>query len=328
MAKQLSDPQKPHGWLFYCLNHKIQQDLLGIIQQLNQMKSPSALHLSRTLSHFSSSFAIVYQNFLQEWSWFTSPGRCHILRAISPERRKQLCHDLVDASFRLYRFDHDVKWTKSTTWCFYHIFTIATRHITCSEAILGILTEQLRDSDKDTHKQASGLKQALTAALSSCQNMPHIAAGHCLHHPKPSTRGDWIVFDPQPGRIPSLKLWFDHHYCSWVDAEVLSSWSPAELPLVVEQNGLRRKWICCRELRKYNNSSFFLGIKPFFVFSNELHVPKLVASITKGPIYVLVGRNRPDGSRPFLWEEYVQAELQEIWDARFRREIFREGDGI
>ncbi|KDQ52602.1 hypothetical protein JAAARDRAFT_480694 [Jaapia argillacea MUCL 33604] len=266
---------------------------------------------------------MVYQNFLREWSWHTGgPWLCDIVRAISPSRRKQLCHDLVNTTFSTsaHRFDDHVKWTESATRCFCHILIIAKQHVTCLEEILGILMEQSRDSDEDTRKQASGLKQALTDALRSRQDLSQMLQklgvtgrrpwSYCFNHRRPICKDDkcWrLGLNLGLTRSKSLRLWFDHHYCSWVDAEALPSWSSAEVPLAKERNGLRQKWICCRELKALSLRSSFstlsLGIQPFFAFSDDLHIPQLVASRTKGPIYVLVGRDRPDGSRPFLWEE-------------------------
>ncbi|KDQ59583.1 hypothetical protein JAAARDRAFT_192091 [Jaapia argillacea MUCL 33604] len=304
--------------LFFILDEEIQEDLLGIMGRLSQTRSSTA-KLSLAISYFADPFAIVYRDILREWWW--QPGRAAfkanlcIVRAISPQRRKQLCRELIACAVRTYGFaaDDSAQWTEATIRCFHTILRIATRYITCSDEILRVTAEDLRCCDDEARKGAKNLRKFLTIELKRYWESDIVdEGGHRKWTFRPYYPSVLYAMDWGPcwrtfyTRNVSFRLWLDPRYCSWFDAEYLSSWSSLEKPLVLERCGSGGKWICCRKHKDDHhgdNGSLTPGTVQFLTPSYELAIPEWVAAITKGPLYVLVGRNRTDGSRPIHWEE-------------------------
>ncbi|KDQ50945.1 hypothetical protein JAAARDRAFT_41584 [Jaapia argillacea MUCL 33604] len=281
-----------HGDLGYHLTPEIRRDLSAVIQDISHDHALSevlniASHLRQALQPFES----LYGEFLREWLW---PGdnKYSIIKAIAPRRRKQLCHQLTQLLLQSQCSIQDV-------------VRVANQDIACNDEISAILGELLRGlggGDAEAHALVAEAFGVISKQQPSAPQFrfgkERIWKGVCLSdRPYPGGQGQVKAFDW------SLRYQFEGHhflnadfrYCSWAEMKHLSSLSPRYKPILLE-GALQDEYICCMKSKE--------GWKEFEVFStavNKISIPEVIVPHSIGPVYVLTGRKRDDGSKPYSW---------------------------
>ncbi|KDQ50961.1 hypothetical protein JAAARDRAFT_41588 [Jaapia argillacea MUCL 33604] len=294
-VKALSDGlHQMRAWLDdedlgYYLTPEIRSNLTAVIQDISHNDAvPEVLDVASHLRQALQPFELLYGEFLREWPW---PGgtQSSIIKAIAPRQRKQLCHQLTQLLLQSQCSIQDV-------------VRVANRDIACNDEILAILGEILSGLGVG-NAGAQGLIAEALGVISKQQpkskQWSGIYKGVCL--------SEW----PYPGSWGQVKAFYWSQYCqfevchflnadsrylSWTKIKYTSSLSPRYNPILLE-GALPDEYICCMK----SKHGYLVNI--FSTTADDISIPEAILSHSKGPVYVLTGRNRDDGSKPYSWEE-------------------------
>ncbi|KDQ50212.1 hypothetical protein JAAARDRAFT_42299 [Jaapia argillacea MUCL 33604] len=294
-VKALSDNLHPmRDWLDYAdlgyhLTPEIRSDLAAVIQDVSHDDAmPEVLNVASHLLQALRPFESLYGEFLREWLW---PGMTEfsIIKAIAPKRRKQLCRQLMQLLLQSQCSVQDV-------------VRVANRDIACNDeisAILGELLSGLSVDDVGVHELVAEAFGIISKQRPRRKQPSEIYKGVCLsERPYPGSRGQVKAFNwqwPHFGGHHFLSA--DYRYCSWTKIKHLSSLSPRYKPILLE-GGLQDEYICCIE----TEGDWSPGRKIFSTTVDKILIPEAILSCSRGPVYVLTGRNRDDSSCPYCWK--------------------------
>ncbi|KDQ50965.1 hypothetical protein JAAARDRAFT_41595 [Jaapia argillacea MUCL 33604] len=288
----------------YYLTPGIRSNLSTLIRGIGHNDTlPEMSNLASCLRQFQfRPFVSLYGEFLREWLWLGyRPAGLGIIKSIGPRRRKQLCHQLMQLLLQSQCSIQDV-------------VKVADQDIACNDEISTILTELLSGlcgGDAGAHElveEAFGVISKQRPSLLRRKGLPGIWKGASLSDwPYPGSRGQVKAFDPglRHKFEECHSLHFDPRYCSWTKITHLSSLS-ARYKAIVLEGVLQDQYICAVEMKNIWDSDYTI----FSTDLDDISIPEAILRHSKHPVYVLTGRNRDDGSKPYSWEK---VETGDFW---------------